>query len=450
MALTAINIQTNRYEYSRFEDGKSTVRVRIVPTPATGLVQESVVVDLLRGSQIVSTQTVVLDGAYPKGQIVEFDLTSIADSDGIPLCTRGKYTVRATQETVQASAAILVSIITVDEMRRNYCFGAPLYNYETMVPKKQPSLVTGVTVKTVSEKTRAGLYNLAYAKTANTLTWNGGPAVTIGADSTSEILPDVNGNYIEVEIDQFELPAADAAEALLVGREMIDDEVIRAEIDKAVAEVENTLLKIWVEPMRFATEPYWSQGGYDRKIEPLAYYANDFTENGLVWHLNMPIQQLIKVGEVAGYIGNTKALQLGNMAYTVNRKAGALDVLPYNCQYAYLYTFFVQLSIWGVRDVIAGFWRYHGIAGLERMEGDIQKLIGMQAAVPILAIAGQGYRGGFSSESISKDGVSSSRSYTSSAIYGVYSATIEEYKKWIDKNAKRIRNQYRGIPMVTL
>jgi len=450
MALTAINIKTDRYEYSRFEDNRSKIRVRVLPTPATGLTQELVTITLLRGTQAILQQSVTLNGDYPKGHIAEIDLNSILDAEGIPTCTRGEYTVQAEQEDILAAATVRVSIITVDGMRSGYCFGAPLFNYDTMAAKKQPTLVTGVTIRKVSERTKAGLYNLTYTKATSSLTWGDGTAVPIGANSTDEIIPDAKGNYIEVDIDQFELPESDAAEAILVDREIMSDDTIRDEINKAVAEVENTLLKVWVEPIRFATEPFFSQGGYDRKVEPLAYYANDFTRNALVWHLNLPLQQLIKVEEISGYIGNTVALQLANMAFTVNRKAGTVDVLPYNSQYAHLYTFFVQLSIWGVRDVIAGFWRYSGVSGIERMDGDIVKLIGLVAAIPILTIAGQAYRGGFSSESTSKDGVSVSKSYTSSASYGVYSASIEEYKKWIEKNTKRLRNKYRGIPMVTI
>lgn len=450
MALTAINIKTDRKEYSRFEDSRSKIRVRVVPTPATDLIQEQVTLTLLRGAQVIHQQDVILDGDYPKGHIVEIDLNSIVDADGIPTCIRGEYTIQVGQNPILAAETVRVSIITPDAMRAGHCFGAPLYNYETMVPKKQPTLVTGVTIRTVSEKTKTGLYNLAYDHTADTLTWGDGTAIPIGADSTGEILLDTKGNYIEVDIDPFELPAANAAEAILIDREIISDEVIRGEIDKAIAEVENALLKIWVEPMRFATEPYFSEGGYDRKVESLAYYANDFTSNALVWHLNLPLQQVIKVDKISGYIGNTVALQLGNMAFTANRKAGTVDVLPYNSQYAYLYTFFVQLSMWGVRDVIAGFWRYSGVAGIEKMDGDILKLIGFIAAIPILTVAGQAYRGGLANEATSKDGVSVSRGYTNTASLGIYTATIKEYKEWIDKNLKRLRNEYRGIPMVVI
>ena len=76
--------------------------------------------------------------------------------------------------------------------------------------------------------------------------------------------------------------------------------------------------------------------------------------------------------------------------------------------------------------------------------GDVIELIGRHAAIPILAAAGAAFRGGYSSQSISRDGVSESVSYTSSAIYGIYSASIEDYRNWIRENLPALRNRYRG------
>ena len=103
-----------------------------------------------------------------------------------------------------------------------------------------------------------------------------------------------------------------------------------------------------------------------------------------------------------------------------------------------------------MRECIADFWRYQGVAGIEELSGEVLKLIGYTAGITVLAIAGQAYRAGFASESTSKDGVSRSVSYTSSASYGIYSATIGEYKEWLKQNSKRISRLYRGISMVTL
>lgn len=453
MALTSLKLLTDRSEYSRFEPSRSKVRVRILPTPAVDLVNEAVTVSLRRGGLLIQQQDITLNGSYPKGQIVEFDLTAIKDEDGLPLCIRGNYNIEAKQGTVSAGSSFRVSIITVEEMKKGYCFGAPLYSSDTPAPKKQPGAVTGVTIRSVSEKTKFGIYNLVYGKTAATLKWGEGVAVTLSTDSREEILVDSKGNYIEVDIDHYELPGNDAAEAIVIDREIMKDEVIQNEIDKAVSEAENDILKVFMEPVRVATEPYFSapeEGKwYDRKVEPLAYYQGDFNMNGLAWHLSLPLHQLIKVEKLAGYMGNTQALDIGSGALTVNRKAGTVDVLPYNSEYTFLYVVFSPFNFWGMREFIAGFWRYAGKAGIDP-EGDILKLIGYTAAVTVLTMAGQGYRGGFSSESTSKDGVSRSVSYTASASYGIYSATIDEYKDWLKHNSKVIAKKYRGISMVTL
>ena len=450
MSLTALNIRTDRGEYSRFESDRATILVRVLPTPAADLVDETVTVSLRRKNGLLMQQVAVtLSGAYPKGETVAFDLREILDADGIPICLRGDYYVEAVQGELSASAPLRVSIITVDAMKRDYCLGLPLYASEVLAPVKQPTLVTGVTITRVSDRTRSGLKGLTYKATGNTLSWSGGPAVAIGGDS--EILPDATGGYIEVSIDSFNLPAADAAESIVIDKQVMSDDAIRAEIDRSVDEIQNTDLKVFLEPFRVATEPYFSApeagGWYDRKVEPLNYTRGDFNMHGLAWHLNLPLHQLLKVDKVSGFIGTNQSLRIDGGALTVNRKSGMLDILPFNTQYAYLYTFLMQISYWGVRDYIAGFWRYSAKAGIEVLEGDLLKLVGYTAAVPILTKAGLAIRGGLASESNSKDGVSRSVSFNSA---GAYAAATTEYNGWKDKNTRRLANKYRGIVMVVL
>ena len=452
--LTALQILTDRTEYSRFEPPRSMVRARILPAPATALAAESVVVSLKRANGLVmSSQTVVLNGNQSKGTIVTFDLATIVDENNIPICIRGDYYIEAAQGDVKGqSLSFGIAIITVAEMKQDYCFGAPLYNYDGMAARQQPQAVTGVTVTSVSDTTRKGIFGLVYDKSANTLTWGGGPAVTIDGDS--QMLPDLRGSYIQVAISSFDLPSGDASEGIVIDREYISDDVIRSTIAEAVDEIEKTVLKAFVEPMRIATEPFWSDPAegkwYDRKVSELAYYRKDFNHNSLAWHMNLPVSQLVSIDNIQGYMGNTRALAISQGTMAVNRLAGTLDILPYNSEYSYLYTFFVQMTLWGSREYIANFWRYSGVAGVERMEGDILKLIAFTAAIPVLTIAGQGYRGGLASQSTSKDGVSTNNSYTNTASLGIYTATIKEYKEWIDKHQKDIRKRLRGIQMVVI
>ena len=455
MALTGIILKINRSEFSRFEPLRSKIKVRVLPTPSTGLAGESVKVSLCRKDGLeVSFQDITLSGDYPKGEIVEFDITEIQDADEFALCTEGEYFVKAVQDLLEVkSETLYISIITVDEMRSGYTYGATLYASEVKYPKKQPTSVTGVTIKEVSSGTVAGLYNLVYDQVNGKLSWGGGQTVTLNDSVPIEILPDARGNYIEVDIDHFELPEADASEAILIALKEMTDETIREEIKKSVSEIES-YFDCFLEPKRVATEPYWSnpEDGewFDHKVPTTAFYADAFNMNLLAWHINLPLNRVRKITEVTGYVGDTPALEIRSGALVVNDKSGGLDILPHNTEYSQYWTFWQHINFFGRRECIPGFWRYKGVAGMDKITGDILKYIGYTAAIPLMTVAGQAYRAGFASESNSKDGVSRSVSYTSSATFGIYSATIKQYSEWIKNNKERLRGKNRGISMVIM
>jgi hypothetical protein len=454
MALTGLSIHLNKGEYSKYEAARSVVKARIIPVPATGLAAEPVVVAIEKKGVVIATRFVTFQGDNPKGMLVEFDLNEIVDADGTTHINRGDYKVTATQGDLTETATFKAVIITADEMRKSYCQGLHLVAGAKMAPKRQPSVVTGVTITNVAKGTRKGVSALVFDAAAKTLSWGGGIAIPITEESEEEILLDTKGTYIEVEIDFYSLPAANAAEGILLDAEELSNEYLSSEIEKATQEVES-YLKIMLEPTRVATEPYFSnpaQGEYfDKAATPRAYYEKDFNRRGLGWHLDLPYHQVGKVSDLAGYIGNTKALELKSGALSVNRKSGTVDVLPYDSQYTMFYTFFLGINFWGVREFIADFWRYTAIIGLNERDGkipaEIIKMIGYTAAMPILIVAEQSYRAGMTSESISKDGVSRSQSYNAK---GVYDTAIQEYKEWLKIAGPRYRTLYRGIPMMVV
>ncbi len=180
------------------------------------------------------------------------------------------------------------------------------------------------------------------------------------------------------------------------------------------------------------------------------YRESDWNFRTKGFSLNLPYHQLLRIDELKGFMGNQAILRIGAGAYEENRKSGRLDVLPYNSEYTLLWTFFSRIDFWGLRDSIANFWRFKGVAGIKEHDGEVLKLCAMTAAIPLLTVAGQAYRAGFSSESVSKDGVSVSKSYTSSATFSIYSAQIEDARKWSKEAIPKIRNRYRGIPMTVL
>lgn len=450
MALTALQIDTDKTEYSRLEPLRSTVKVRVLPTPATDLVGEVVVLSLIKKGVTIWSTELTFNGNYPKGQVQPIDLTNIKDALGVTHINRGIYTLTVTQGNVTASKRFQVAMITALEMRKSYCQGLYLVSGYQLTAKRQPVAVTGVTIIEVSKGSKAGVVALSFDCSAETLTWGGGTPTPI-ADEESAILIDCKGNWVVVEIDQFSLPAVNSAEGILLAEESLDDNYLRTEIEKATKEAE-ILLKVFLEPTRIGTDPYFSNpedGQYfDYRAMPVMYQDRDFNMRGMGWQIHLPYHQLSSVSVVEGYIGNTQALTISEGALSINRKSGMLDVLPYNSQYIAFYTFFLTFNFWGNREFIADFWRYQGTAGIEEnTPGDILKLVGMIAAQSILITAEQAYRAGTTAESNSKDGVSRSSTYNSK---GVYDTTISEYKEWVKRMAPKLRNQYRGLPCVVM
>lgn len=456
MALEALSLLLDRSEYSRFEPSRARVGVRVVASGTTAA-ETPLTYRLLRGAVEVATGDAVLAAGSPPAPIlVEIDLAVLVDADGIPKATAGVYAVEVTAGGLtETTTDFLVSLVTVDQMRSAYCRGATLYSNDVLLPVRQPSRVTGVTVTATEGVRPKTVKNLTYtvSEGTRTLQWGAGPAVTLTEGLTQEILLDTDRSYLEVTVDWYALPAESAAEALLIDKERMTDDAIRVHLRQAVAEVEG-LLKCFIEPQRCATQPYFSapEAGewFDREVEPTAYYKSDFNDLGIAWHLQLGQPNLLKVDAVEGHLGDTKVLTVESGSYQINRKAGTVDILPHHSQYAYLWHFFNQRYYWGIRDYVAGFWRWKGKAGIPVVDDDVLKLVGFTGAISVLTVAGQAYRAGFASESISKDGVTQSRSYTASAVYGIYSATIDQCEKWIKEHRDRIVQRHAGVRMVVL
>jgi len=461
-ALEQLKILLNRFEFSRHEASRSLIKARIVPGPATELDATAVTVSLVRsaGNVTIAEEAISFSGDVSKGVVVSFDLSAFADENGYSPVRRGEYSVQAQTEdgSVSVTAPLLVSLITAEEMRKTFCFGAPMYSSEQLMVKKQPALVTGVEVLGASSGTRTGAkvldYKAATETSPATLQWGGGAIVEISETEATETLPDSRGEYIDVAIDYYELPDEDAAEGLYIDRDLLSDDAIRAEIARATAEVENELLMVFVEPTRIATEPFFSspeEGEYfDAKVTPAPYYAGAFNQQAKAWHVSLPLQQLLGIDTLTGYIGNTRALEVVSGHYSVNSIMGTVDVIPHDNQFSAVWLFHMEFKLFGLREYIADFWRYKGMAGLKETPPEVIKAIGCMAAIPLLTIAGQAYRAGFASESISKDGVSKSMSYTSSATYGIYSATIGQHEAWLKENKRALKRRYRGFTMTVL
>jgi hypothetical protein len=93
------------------------------------------------------------------------------------------------------------------------------------------------------------------------------------------------------------------------------------------------------------------------------------------------------------------------------------------------------------------------VAGYENSDEvpvDLREVIGKIAAVSLLNNIGRGLMSGFSSSSLSMDGVSESFSSTQSATSAYYGADIKEYKDDIEKYIGANKTKFGHIPMGAL
>jgi hypothetical protein len=90
------------------------------------------------------------------------------------------------------------------------------------------------------------------------------------------------------------------------------------------------------------------------------------------------------------------------------------------------------------------------IAGFESSDDvpmDLREVIGKQVAVSLLNVIGRGLMSGFSSSSLSMDGVSESFSSTQSATSAYYGADIKEYKDDIQNYITANKMKFGSIRM---
>lgn len=78
---------------------------------------------------------------------------------------------------------------------------------------------------------------------------------------------------------------------------------------------------------------------------------------------------------------------------------------------------------------------------------DLREIIAKQTAVSMLNVIGDGLMSGFSSSSLSMDGMSESFSSTQSATSAYFGARIKEYKDDIDKYLKANKRKFSNLPL---
>ena len=382
-------------------------------------------------------------------------------------------------ETAAASADspdFRVALVTVNRLRRDWLFGSATKANDERMVRYQPTQITGVVVEEISKNHPLDVFplNLDIYQTAGgtagdtptytrRISWREGTqAVIDGTQNQRLVLPSADRRgYIIVRIEEpWSLPTTTqehglVREELLVDKDVMSEETLRRRIDEASDEMENSLLQQFLEPTLVVSEIDPSQiqftpqlgalvpnNDYDALRQPITYYP---IVPGRWIRIQMPFNWLLDVEQLFGAVANTRVIEIDNAWIIFDEPGGFIELVPFNQQAGFDFLGLVFVESLRSATSIPNFWHYRMWAGLRETPGDVLRVIGMKAAIPTLTVAGQAFRGGLASESVSRDGVSQSVSYTASAVYGVYSATIEDYRKEIAELMAFLKGKYRGL-----
>lgn len=363
------------------------------------------------------------------------------------------------------SANFDINIVTADKMKKTVLFGIDLQSSDLRTPKFQPRQITGVTLIEVSRNHSLSWFPLNYVvDTAGNrfLSWDNGELIPVTQLYKDYVLPTQGpgAEFVQVKLDWYSLPAASVSESLFIDELKLHDREIRRYVRDVCDQIESSLLQVYLEPTMLVTDvdpatlSFSGTSGeliidddFDFIKSPISFYPR----RGGQWiSIQFPFSQVIRVDQLFGAVANTRVVQINPEWIEVASNNGFTQLVPFNTELAFDFVGLIWVEALHNAVPIPNFWHYNMLTGIRDAPGDILELITKAAAIPILTVAGQAFRGGFSSQSISRDGISESVSYTSSAIYGIYSATIEEYKTWIKENLVGIRSRYRGPTLITM
>lgn len=474
---TALDVEVDREEYSRFEEEYDSVGVFVTPS-GTNVSGEKVKLEFIKARRnrdvVVAEKEVTLSSADTEHEF-SFDLNRLRDSDDIPQARRGDYFVRATAvndaNVASDSEDFRLSLVTVDRLRNEFTHGVDGRATEVLGVHEQPQKVTGVEVTAVSRGHPQAWFPLTYSVVedengtvqSRTLSWCNGPAVSVEKGKKRYTLrKGRDSDYIDVRVRSISsLPSGPTTEELLVERAPLTDERIRQMVDQAASWVEDVAVDIYLEPTRImtipqghtisfndgSTIPVFENADWDELVDAITYYV---PSPGHWISIKMPHRPFLKFNELFGQVANTRILDVDLQWIEASEKGGFIQLVPFNQEVAFNFIGLVWVESLRGPVPLPNFWNFDAVVGFKRTPNVLLELVAKAAAIDVLTIAGQAFRGGFASQSVSRDGVSESVSYTASAIYGIYSATIEDYRKWISSELKNLRGAFHGGDMIVL
>lgn len=227
------------------------------------------------------------------------------------------------------------------------------------------------------------------------------------------------------------------------------DEQIQYFIDSATAELERQLdITIKKKKIRYnATERKLAKGAdYDIDESVYDFKFSRISRYGLIQTRRKPIAKLHKLELLSRFTG-TKDLTRTTI---VDKTKGVLKLMERPLRPSETSSGIqTAIGIYGNQTLQSQlFYAIDYDAGFETSDDvpqDLREVIAKQAAISLLNIVGDGLMSGFSSSSLSMDGLSESFSSTQSATSAYFGARIAVYKDDIDKYIKQNKNKFSNM-----
>jgi hypothetical protein len=296
------------------------------------------------------------------------------------------------------------------------------------------------------------------------LTWASGASVALSSGSTSYLLRKGNtSDYITVRVPSVDaLPTVSTTEEILIESAVLSQDKLRSFIDKAADWVEKTAIKVYLEPTKVVTEydtgaAVLAAGSTDiyeypgQTFDEIVDAASYFRPNPSHWMaFKFPYRPILKFEKLYGKTANVQIIDINLSWVEFHAKGGLVELVPFQNQSQFNFLGLLWVNAVHGPMPIPNFWNFEAYVGFRETPEVLLDLVGKQAAIEALTIAGQAYRGGLSSSSLSRDGVSEGVSYLNGGQYGTYSGTISVFQKWIDENLPRIRQTFLGPNMISM
>lgn len=223
------------------------------------------------------------------------------------------------------------------------------------------------------------------------------------------------------------------------------DPQIEWHVESATREMERAL-NLTIRKRRIVSAPddMSDVDDFDEVEDPYYYRRDRFQRMG---RLNLRRRPVISVEKFELYTITDQKIYNLLPWLRINHKKGVLHFFPKASGDGTMRTSpaFLAMGLATLTGNYAGGYKVEYTAGYpsaKQVPEDLRDIIGKVAAVKALNIVGDGFFAGFSSSSLSMDGISESFSSTQSATNAFYGARIQVYLKDIETYIKENRNKF--------